>query len=85
VDIDNAMKLGCAIRWPLTLAIFVGSNTTYYIAEIMFNEFREKRFAPPPLLKRMVMADFTRKSGARLLRLHKDAKNPPPMNLVEMN
>ena len=57
VDIDNAMKLGCGYPMgPLTLGDFVGLDTTYYIAEIMFNEFREKRFAPPPLLKRMVMA-----------------------------
>ncbi|MEJ7708957.1 MAG: 3-hydroxybutyryl-CoA dehydrogenase [Pyrinomonadaceae bacterium] len=65
VDIDNAMKLGCGHPMgPLTLGDFVGLDTTYYIAEIMFNEFREKRFAPPPLLKRMIMAGlFGRKSG----------------------
>ena len=57
VDIDNAMKLGCGYPMgPFTLGDFVGLDTTYYIAEIMFNEFREKRFAPPPLLKRMVLA-----------------------------
>src|SRR2546425_6290373 len=56
-DIDNAMKLGCGYPMgPFTLGVFVGLDTTYYIAEIIFNEFREKRFAPPPLLKRMVMA-----------------------------
>ena len=65
VDIDNAMKLGCGYPMgPLTLGDFVGLDTTYYIAEIMFNEFREKRFAPPTLLKRMVMAGlYGRKSG----------------------
>src|SRR4028119_110109 len=65
VDIDNAMKLGCGYPMgPLTLGDFVGLDTTYYIAEIMFNEFREKRFAPPPLLKRMVLAGlYGRKSG----------------------
>ncbi|HEX8748871.1 MAG TPA: 3-hydroxyacyl-CoA dehydrogenase NAD-binding domain-containing protein, partial [Pyrinomonadaceae bacterium] len=48
VDIDNAMKLGCGYPMgPFTLGDFVGLDTTYYIAEIMFNEFREKRFAPP--------------------------------------
>ncbi|MGH9940445.1 MAG: 3-hydroxyacyl-CoA dehydrogenase family protein, partial [Blastocatellia bacterium] len=53
-DIDNAMKLGCNHPMgPLTLTDFVGLDTTYYIANIMFDEFKEKRFAPPPLLKRM--------------------------------
>jgi 3-hydroxybutyryl-CoA dehydrogenase len=84
VDIDNAMKLGCGYPMgPLTLGDFVGLDTTYYIAEIMFNEFREKRFAPPPLLKRMVMAGlYGRKSGRGFYDYTKDAKNPIPMNLV---
>jgi 3-hydroxybutyryl-CoA dehydrogenase len=84
VDIDNAMKLGCGYPMgPLTLGDFVGLDTTYYIAEIMFNEFREKRFAPPPLLKRMVMAGlYGRKSGRGFYDYTKDAKNPTPMNLV---
>ncbi len=84
VDIDNAMKLGCGHPMgPLTLGDFVGLDTTYYIAEIMFNEFREKRFAPPPLLKRMVMAGlFGRKSGRGFYDYTLDAKNPTPMNLV---
>ncbi len=84
VDIDNAMKLGCGYPMgPFTLGDFVGLDTTYYIAEIMFNEFREKRFAPPPLLKRMVMAGlYGRKSGRGFYDYTKDAKNPTPMNLV---
>lgn len=84
VDIDNAMKLGCGYPMgPLTLGDFVGLDTTYYIAEIMFNEFREKRFAPPPLLKRMVMAGlYGRKSGRGFYDYTKDPKNPTPMNLV---
>jgi 3-hydroxybutyryl-CoA dehydrogenase len=84
VDIDNAMKLGCGYPMgPLTLGDFVGLDTTYYIAEIMFNEFREKRFAPPPLLKRMVMAGlFGRKTGRGFYDYTKDPKNPTPMNLV---
>ena len=84
VDIDNAMKLGCGHPMgPLTLGDFVGLDTTYYIAEIMFNEFREKRFAPPTLLKRMVMAGlYGRKSGRGFYDYTKDAKNPTPMNLV---
>jgi 3-hydroxybutyryl-CoA dehydrogenase len=64
-DIDKGMKLGCGHPMgPLTLLDFVGLDTTYYIANIMFDEFREQRFAPPPLLKRMVLAGHLgRKSG----------------------
>ena len=84
VDIDNAMKLGCGYPMgPLTLGDFVGLDTTYYIAEIMFNEFREKRFAPPPLLKRMVLAGlYGRKSGRGFYDYSKDPKNPTPMSLI---
>jgi len=65
VDIDQGMKLGCGHPMgPFTLLDLVGIDTTYYIANIMFDEFREKRFAPPPLMKRMVLAGFHgRKSG----------------------
>jgi len=64
-DIDKAMQLGCGYPMgPFTLLDFVGLDTTYYIAEIMFEEYREKRFAPPPLLKQMVQAGrLGRKSG----------------------
>ncbi|TDJ54225.1 MAG: 3-hydroxybutyryl-CoA dehydrogenase [Gemmatimonadetes bacterium] len=64
-DIDNAMKLGCGYPMgPLALLDFVGNDTTYKIAEIMFDEYRDPRYAPPPLLKRMVMAGlYGRKSG----------------------
>jgi len=64
-DIDNGMKLGCGYPMgPLQLLDFVGLDTTYFIANIMFEEFREARFAPPPLLKRMVLAGHLgRKSG----------------------
>jgi 3-hydroxybutyryl-CoA dehydrogenase len=64
-DIDNSMKLGCGYPMgPLTLLDFVGNDTTLYIANIMFDEFKEKRFAPPPLLKRLVAAGWNgRKSG----------------------
>jgi len=64
-DIDNSMKLGCGHPMgPLTLLDFVGLDTTYYIANIMFDEFKERRFAPPPLLKRMVLAGWNgRKAG----------------------
>lgn len=64
-DIDNGMKLGCAHPMgPLELTDFIGLDTIMYIGEIMFEEFRESRFAPPPLLKRMVKAGYLgRKSG----------------------
>ena len=64
-DIDKAMQLGCGYPMgPLTLLDFVGLDTTYKIAEIMFAEYREQRYAPPPLLKRMVLAGMNgRKSG----------------------
>ena len=64
-DIDNAMKLGCGYPMgPFTLLDFVGLDTTYYITHVMYDEFKEKRFASPPLLKRLVMAAwYGRKSG----------------------
>jgi 3-hydroxybutyryl-CoA dehydrogenase len=64
-DIDRGMELGCGHPMgPLKLLDFVGLDTTYAIAEIMFAEYREKRFAPPPLLKRMVLAGrYGKKSG----------------------
>jgi 3-hydroxybutyryl-CoA dehydrogenase len=80
-DIDNAMKLGCGYPMgPLTLLDFVGNDTTYKIAEIMFDEYREQRYAPPPLLKRMVMAGlYGRKSGKGF---YDYAEKPPtPMDL----
>jgi 3-hydroxybutyryl-CoA dehydrogenase len=64
-DIDKGMKLGCGYPMgPLELLDFVGLDTTYYIAQIMFDEFKDPMMAPPPLLKRMVLAgNFGRKSG----------------------
>jgi len=64
-DIDKAMQLGCGYPMgPFVLLDFVGLDTTYKIAEIMFTEYREQRYAPPPLLKRMVMAGYYgKKSG----------------------
>lgn len=64
-DIDEGMKLGCGHPMgPLTLLDFVGLDTTYYIAQIMFDEFKDPMFAAPPLLKRMVLAGHHgRKSG----------------------
>ena len=64
-DIDNAMKLGCGYPMgPFTLLDFVGLDTTYYITHVMYDEFKEQRFASPPLLKRLVMAGwYGRKTG----------------------
>lgn len=83
VDIDTSMKLGLGYPMgPFTLGDFVGLDTTYYIAEIMFNEFREKRFAPPPLLKRMVIAGLYGRKSGRGFYDYSDPKNPTPMKLV---
>jgi 3-hydroxybutyryl-CoA dehydrogenase len=64
-DIDKSMTLGCGYPMgPFTLLDFVGLDTTYYIANIMFEEYREPAYAPPPLLKRMVLAGrLGKKSG----------------------
>jgi 3-hydroxybutyryl-CoA dehydrogenase len=64
-DIDKGMTLGCGYPMgPFRLLDFVGLDTTYFIANIMFDEFREPAYAPPPLLKRMVAAGrLGRKSG----------------------
>jgi 3-hydroxybutyryl-CoA dehydrogenase len=78
-DIDNAMKLGCGYPMgPFTLLDFVGLDTTYYITHVMFDEFKERRFASPPLLKRLVMAGwYGRKSGKGFYD-YSDINNPVP-------
>jgi 3-hydroxybutyryl-CoA dehydrogenase len=78
-DIDKAMQLGCGYPMgPLTLLDFVGLDTTYHIAEIMFKEYREQRYAPPPLLKRMVLAGmYGKKSGKGF---YDYSANPPTVN-----
>ena len=79
-DIDKGMKLGCG--YPMgrfTLLDFVGLDTTFYIANIMFEEFREKRFAPPPLLKRLVLAGHHGKKTGRGFYDYGDAANPKPL------
>ena len=82
VDIDTAMRLGCGYPMgPFTLTDFVGLDTTYYIANIMFDEFREKRFAPPPLLKRMVMAGLHGRKSGRGFYDYQDPENPKPLTL----
>ncbi|MBN8721894.1 MAG: 3-hydroxybutyryl-CoA dehydrogenase [Acidobacteria bacterium] len=82
-DIDKGMMLGCGHPMgPLTLLDFVGLDTTYYIAEIMFEEFREKRFAAPALLKRMVLAGMNGRKSGRGFYDYSDPKNPKPMKLT---
>jgi 3-hydroxybutyryl-CoA dehydrogenase len=79
-DIDNSMKLGCGHPMgPLTLLDFVGLDTTYYIANIMFEEFRERRFAPPPLLKRMVLAGWNGRKSGRGFYDYSDPQKPRVM------
>jgi 3-hydroxybutyryl-CoA dehydrogenase len=79
-DIDNSMKLGCGHPMgPLTLLDFVGLDTTYYISQIMFDEFKERRFAAPPLLKRMVLAGWHGKKSGRGFYDYSDPQSPKPM------
>ena len=82
-DIDNSMKLGCGHPMgPFTLLDFVGLDTTYYIAHIMFDEFKERRFAPPPLLKRMVLAGWNGRKAGRGFYDYADPQNPKPVQLT---
>jgi len=82
VDIDNSMKLGCGHPMgPFTLLDFVGLDTTLYIAQIMFEEYKEKRFAAPPLLKRMVLAGWHGKKSGRGFYDYADPTNPKPMSV----
>ena len=76
-DIDNSMKLGCGHPMgPLTLLDFVGLDTTYYISQIMFDEFKERRFAAPALLKRMVLAGWNGRKSGRGFYDYADPQNP---------
>jgi len=83
VDIDNAMKLGCGYPMgPFTLLDFVGLDTTYYITQVMYDEFKERRFASPPLLKRLVLAGwYGRKSGKGFYD-YADPNNPVPGKFI---
>lgn len=81
-DIDNSMKLGCGHPMgPLTLLDFVGNDTTYYIASIMFDEFKEQRFAPPPLLKRMVLMGWNGRKAGKGFYDYSDPAKPKPISL----
>jgi 3-hydroxybutyryl-CoA dehydrogenase len=76
-DIDNAMKLGAGHPMgPLTLLDFVGLDTTYYITHVMYDEFKERRFASPPLLKRMVMAGWYGRKTGKGFYDYSDPNNP---------
>lgn len=81
-DIDNAMKLGCGYPMgPFTLLDFVGLDTTYYITHVMYDEFKERRFASPPLLKRLVMAGWYGRKSGRGFYDYTDPNNPKPNKL----
>jgi len=81
-DIDNAMKLGCGYPMgPFTLLDFVGLDTTYYITRVMYDEFKERRFASPPLLKRLVLAGWYGKKTGKGFYDWSDPKNPMPVKL----
>ena len=78
-DIDKAMQLGCGYPMgPFVLLDFVGLDTTYKIAEIMFAEYREQRYAPPPLLKRMVLAGYYGKKSGK--GFYDYSSNPPTLS-----
>ena len=76
-DIDKSMKLGCGHPMgPFVLLDFVGLDTTYYIANILFDEFREPRFAPPSLLKRLVVAGWHGRKTGKGFYDYSDPKSP---------
>ncbi|HET6936657.1 MAG TPA: 3-hydroxyacyl-CoA dehydrogenase family protein [Candidatus Angelobacter sp.] len=81
-DIDNAMKLGCGYPMgPFTLLDFVGLETTYYITHVMYDEFKERRFASPPLLKRLVMAGWYGRKTGKGFYDYSDPNKPKPNKL----
>ena len=81
-DIDNAMKLGCGYPMgPFTLLDLVGLDTTYYITHVMYDEFKERRFASPPLLKRLVMAGWYGRKTGKGFYDYSDPANPRPNRL----
>ncbi len=80
-DIDASMKLGCGYPMgPFTLLDFVGLDTTYHITNVMFDEFKEKRFASPSLLKRMVMAGWYGKKSGKGFYDWSNPKEPVPQD-----
>jgi 3-hydroxybutyryl-CoA dehydrogenase len=82
-DIDASMQLGCGYPMgPFTLLDFVGLDTTYYITHVMFDEFKEKRFSSPSLLKRMVMAGWYGKKNGKGFYDWSDPANPVPQDVA---
>jgi 3-hydroxybutyryl-CoA dehydrogenase len=78
-DIDKGMQLGAGHPMgPFTLLDFVGLDTVYKISEIMFTEYRDKRYAPPPLLKRMVLAGMLGKKSGK--GFYDYSQNPPAVS-----
>jgi 3-hydroxybutyryl-CoA dehydrogenase len=82
-DLDTAMRLGAGHPMgPLTLADFVGLDTLSRIGDIMFDEYRETRYAAPPLLKRMVVAGrLGRKSGHGFYDYDRDPPAPAELGV----
>ena len=82
-DIDEAMKLGCGYPMgPFTLLDFVGLDTTYYITHVMFDEFKEPRFASPPLLRRLVLAGWYGRKTGKGFYDYTDPNKPVPGKFV---
>ena len=80
-DIDKALKLGCGHPMgPFILLDFIGLDTTYYIANILFEEFKEPRFAPPVLLKRLVLAGWHGRKTGKGFYDYSDPKAPKPLD-----
>jgi 3-hydroxybutyryl-CoA dehydrogenase len=79
-EIDEAMKAGAGHPMgPLTLADFVGLDTLGSICDVLFDEFRERRFAQPPTLRKMLSAGwFGRKSGMGFYDYAGEAPVPNP-------
>ena len=74
-DIDTAMTLGTGVPMgPLTLLDFVGIDTTLYIAEVMYDEFKDPKYAAPPLLRKMVNAGYYGRKNGRGFREHSASK-----------
>ncbi len=83
-ELDTAMRLGCSHPMgPFTLMDYIGNDTCFYIANILYDKYQEERFAPPPLLKRIVMAGmYGRKSGKGFYD-YSDPASPEPMELFD--
>ena len=82
-DIDESMKLGCGYPMgPFTLLDFVGLDTTYYITHVMYDEFKERRFAAPPLLKRLVLSGWYGRKTGKGFYDYTYPKNPVPGKFV---